>query len=152
MNYLNVEVCRKCGGTCCKSMPGAFHPEDIDKPIVAEIVEKLSSGEWAIDWWEGEKPKYFLRPATTNGCKIFDPSWGGICIYLTDKGCRLEPDKRPYNCRMLEPNPNDTEGCTYHGIKDGGKYDAVLAWRTRQHVLLKAARIAEAKEKLCVQS
>jgi len=133
-NYLNESVCKECGGRCCKAMPGAMYPSDLEAVNKKSILKLLRTGNYAIDWWEGD-PRYdegideynhgyFLRPRTKNTPSWFDGSWGGECIFLTGTGCKLKPDDRPHNCRMLEPGPNGKD-CICH---DESKQGAAIAW------------------------
>ena len=146
-NYLNIEVCKKCGGKCCKSMPGSTYPEDFKEPLLRSIVENLKSGNWAIDWWEGDptdkddlERAYYIRPRIKDNNNLFDPSWGGKCIFLNGKGCILKPKERPQSCRLLEPREN--ESCISHGKSKRG---AAIAWLPFTTVILKAAKIAAKK-------
>lgn len=97
-------------------MPGLAHPEEIN------FQETVKSGKWAIDCWDGDPREkhshgkiyrdffhqvYYFRPKTKeNEEYLTDFSWGGECIFLSDKGCVLPAEKRPYECRELEPKPD----------------------------------------------
>ena len=125
--YENYDLCKKCGGKCCKRLPGCCFPEDFEDDE-DKILEALKTGDYAIDWWEAEEPLFFIRPATKQGkaknC-LFDPTWGGECIFLDQiNGCTLPYGRRPTGCRLLEPKENG--GCIAH---HSGKKDAGLAWR-----------------------
>jgi len=131
--FVNKEICSACGGKCCKDIPGCYYPEDFNMENgYSKLKEALKTGKIAIDWWEGDPREgkdeytrgYFVRPATKwmEGV-LYDPSWGGECIFLTNSGCQLEEDKRPLNCRKLEPG---ADKCIPH---DGvSKRDAAIAW------------------------
>jgi len=143
-NFLNEAVCAQCGGRCCKSMPGECHPDDFEKINKNMIKALLESGDYAVDWWEGDPrpgenriPQgYYLRPSTTLGKKhhrVFDPSWGGECVFLSKSGCVLSPEDRPWGCRMLEPNPDkatreNPQGCKTHAPYGFSKQAAAVAW------------------------
>ena len=125
--YVNYELCKKCGGKCCQELPGCCLPEDFDNDE-NKVKAALKSGNYAIDWWEGDEPLYFVRPATKLGKEkecLFDPSWGGECIFFTqDIGCALPYEQRPSGCRLLEPV--ESGKCISHGA---GKWEAALAWK-----------------------
>jgi Fe-S-cluster containining protein len=114
MKRINDKTCSKCEGACCKKMPGILHPKD-----VLDIGELLRSGDYAVDWWEGDPRKnkddmeecYFIRPRVKDAETIFDPSWGGECVFLSENGCRLSFKDRPFGCRNLLPKKNDTGEC-----------------------------------------
>jgi hypothetical protein len=126
------DICKACGGRCCQGMPGIAFPEDFGLPATEALKAAFASGQWAIDWWEGDpRPDqhqycqvYFVRPAVKGKeGQLRDPSWGGACTFLTISGCSLEPEKRPRQCRELEPDM--TFKCDSHGY---GKREAALAW------------------------
>jgi len=132
--YENDKLCSACGGKCCKRQPGAAFPCDFGQPFdLSKLDKALKSGLWAVDWWEGPLPGYddgdhpqafFVRPAIKGAeNKLFHASWGGECVFLTDKGCILSPEERPLNCKLTEPKE---DGCILHKIE--GKDDAAKAW------------------------
>ena len=142
-NYLNVSVCRECGGTCCKHMPGIAHPVDFKAPLEKSLIKAFQSGYWAIDWYEGDPRKgkytlskvYFIRPKVKGVEELFDPTWGGECIFLAYNGCTLNPLERPRGCRLLEPV--SVNECTLHG---GDKAACVRPWIPYRKIILRAAR------------
>lgn len=143
-NFLNINICKKCSGKCCKSMPGSAYPEDFKEPLLESLIEAFNSENWAIDWWEGDltnkndlEKAYYIRPRTKDNKDLFDPSWGGECIFLNEKGCTLEPEERPQSCRLLEPRGNGS--CILHGESKRG---AAVAWLPFTTVILEAAKIA----------
>lgn len=122
----NKEMCKKCGGFCCKNHPCDVSPYDIfrDKePSVERLKEFLSSDLYQIDWWEGDTEEenkfsriYIITPRVilTNKTdmllmllisgdsnNLYYPSYGGRCIFLTDEGCRLSWDDRPTGGKAL---------------------------------------------------
>ena len=82
--YQNKDICTKCGGGCCKQLPGGVSPADLTEVTKESLLKLLQTGKYAIDWWEGDYPEYFIRPAIKNCSSIFDPTWGGECVFLTD--------------------------------------------------------------------
>lgn len=139
--YPPTERCGKCQGKCCRHLPGIAYPDDIVPLTETHLVELLVSGKWQIDWWDNhdEPEEHFLRPATTNSQDVFNPSWGGVCVFLTPTGCVLDLDHRPTACRLLEPRPGD-EPCIDH---TNGKRGGVDAWKPHEVMLLAAGRVAE---------
>ena len=108
--------CAPCGGKCCTNSPGIAHPNDFGAPdktkMRAELRKRLDSGLWAIDWWEGDPRRgksrvssaEFVRPAEAgHEGRRRHGSWGGRCALLTDKGCSLTFEARPFQCRDLVP-------------------------------------------------
>ncbi|KKN26632.1 hypothetical protein LCGC14_0872600 [marine sediment metagenome] len=145
--YINKALCKKCGGNCCKGMPGMLHPRDFKNITHENIVELLKTGNYAIDWYGGDPRKgkdelgqaYYLRPRTENNKDIFDPSWGGVCIFLLKNGCKLEYNERPYQCRMIEPKRNG--GCIAHGLVSKRKIS--IKWLPYQDIIYKAGKSIE---------
>lgn len=83
----------------------------------ARLEVALRSGDWSLDWWEGDvrggergdegmlDRTLFVRPATVSGRgRLFDPSYGDRCGFLRDDvGCSLSEAARPYGCLDLMP-------------------------------------------------
>lgn len=51
--YENKELCKRCGGKCCNTCPGLVYPEDVGFSE-EKVKELLSTGNYALDWWEGD--------------------------------------------------------------------------------------------------
>lgn len=124
--YLPTELCKNCGGKCCKKIPAPYLPSDIRR-IFGDIEKAVKSGMVAIDWWEGDNPLYFMRPKTIKTDDLYDPSWGGQCIHLTETGCALPRNQRPHHCKTPEPKENDE--CDSHFKKNNSKYWAGIAFK-----------------------
>lgn len=108
------------------SLPGPYTPADI-KRIFGSVEKAIKSNLVAIDWWEAEESLYFIRPRVEGVDDLYDPSWGGECIHLTDTGCNIPFDNRPTYCKALKPKK-------YHDCDDsiGGhnsKYRAAIQWK-----------------------
>lgn len=155
----NVSVCAKCKGKCCKSMPGIAEPSEFmagnDRSTMAtKLVEAFCSGTWAVDWWDGDIEAdhelsliYYIRPRTKGVSVLLDGSWGGEYINLTDVGCTLPFERRPYECRTLEPSENYPHCKRLPGSH--GKQDLVRLWRDYQDevrsAIVRFDRLAPAK-------
>lgn len=133
----NPEMCSKCGGRCCKGMPGIAMPEDFDmgRGIEQELRAAIASGYWIFDYLDGENNTYFPRPATLETVgKVVYGLWLGTCAFLTDHGCALEFELRPHECRHLIPKAMDGGKCK-HG--DIGTYEYAKAWYEYQDMINK---------------
>ncbi|MFA5307418.1 MAG: hypothetical protein WC365_08275 [Candidatus Babeliales bacterium] len=90
----------------------------------------IKNGEYCIDSYSDgtmDEDVYFVRPRHTNALKKkVDFSWGGTCIFLTDKGCRLSWKNRPLGCKMLEPKKRIFDNCVNHG---GDKLRQARWWK-----------------------
>jgi Fe-S-cluster containining protein len=132
--YENSLLCKKCGGRCCNTLPGSAFPIDFGITDASSstnlLKECLTSGRWCVDWWEGDPTgeglsrAYFIRPVI-EGCegRLKHPTWGGKCTFLGVTGCELTSDKRPLECKMLEPKEDE---CVMHRGYD--KENAAIAW------------------------
>lgn len=113
-NYQNQELCTKCQGRCCKTIPGTMSPEEIFQPstdIKFALRYLFSTGLYTIGHRsvdsEGTKQIYYIRPRIKHSTELYDPSvWGGTCVFWTSKGCKLRDGERPEECRLLEPKPD----------------------------------------------
>lgn len=143
INNEDADTCKKCGGECCKRMPGIYHPSQFG-PNLEGVEELLRSRKAAIDWWEGplegyEETSYYLRPATKykpgsfrSVGHPFDASWGGECVLLTPNGCPLPFADRPWGCQALKPNPDVLKDDNARCSNDSGVPDKrlmALAWQ-----------------------
>jgi Fe-S-cluster containining protein len=144
-------MCGECGGQCCRNYAGIAWPEQFDG--VGGVVERVRTGKWVVDYWEGDPrgsvdPEealpcvLFVRPAHLVGLHPVDPSWGGVCVFLGDSGCRLTEEERPYGCRALEPV------ATWPHCKDhsDSKRGAAFAWLPHQDMVREAMRLFAAEE------
>lgn len=139
----DYDICKKCGGDCCKAMGCHLSPEflgDLDpdkdyEEIKNKIKELLDTGNYSIDWWNGDTEDIkelgivpYLR--IRNVCSpIIDASWGGRCKLLTDNGCSLSFEDRPKGGKYLIPNNEDDCEAKYdkkQSAKDFRKYHNIL--------------------------
>lgn len=104
--YINYEMCKKCGGACCKQNGCVYLPKDFKSFEPSEIIKELDKGKISISGqpvnFYNNKWTYipYLR-ARNKGAEIVDLiTYGGPCINLTDSGCDLSEDKRP-SCGLL---------------------------------------------------
>ena len=143
-NNEDREMCKKCGGSCCRNMGCHYSPDDFDNITYESLKEKIEEGYISIDWWDGNpfdeedeeyeifENKYinalYLR-IRNEDADIVDPSWGGRCSLLTDEGCSLSFEERPMGAKALYPNyPYGCEqNYTKHQCaKDWFKYEDIL--------------------------
>ena len=107
-NNETPDFCNGCG-RCCQMYAGWYHPEQVI-PMLEEFKKtgKLPEGI-RIDCWtyDGEDHHVFvLKPAHTNAHPktLYDVTFGGICVNLTEKGCKLTWEERPLMCKSLVGN------------------------------------------------
>ena len=139
VNNEDKNICAECGGGCCKSYAGAYHPADFRHEITEEFLESLFDPTIeippvSIDWYEnfGEygRKGFYIRPRHVGGDEV-DPSYGASCALLTPTGCSLDWDHRPWQCRALKPEKNHVCG------GPDGKRLAAEAWDPYHDILEK---------------
>ena len=143
------EVCRVCGGECCKRMPGSSIPSDFAEPLEESVFQALMSGRWALDWWEGDPLDegdlsicYYLRPKIAGHDELEHGAWMGDkpCSWWTEEGC-LEPlENRPWACRIMAPrfNENGDPECDLPEEFPTPKEYSALLWRPHQDAIKRA--------------
>lgn len=150
INNENKEFCRICGGKCCKNCGCAFSPRDFKGEITKERLEKLlKTGLVSLDWWDGDPSNitdsalndtveiaFFIRIRNLmldHGnilAPIIDPSFGGKCSLLTNKGCKLSFEHRPLQAQALIPKPREIS------CEDGyNKRDCCIEWLKYDNIL-----------------
>jgi len=160
--YFNYDMCKECGGLCCKRYAGLYSPKDFKTSITPEfILSLLRTGVYSMDWWDGDVFEnggyshiYYIRPRhleepiilgllNDNGALFFENKF---CIHWSEKkGCKLPESKRPIQCRNLIPLKNEKGKFNCHANKDDktSKPDLVLEWRKYQSVLTRAKKMFE---------
>ena len=135
--YINSKVCANCGGMCCKNMGCHIAPSDLKEVSYDYIKSMIMTGTISIDYWEGDPfengeyiDKAFFLRMRNKGSAVCDPSWGGQCVLLTDKGCPLDFKDRPKGARLLIPKEQgeclseyDKQTC----VQEWYKYNDILS-------------------------
>lgn len=153
---VDTEACSKCGGKCCKRHPGIYHPEDLAPSMEKSILTGLLKREISVDCWdqelEGQSGREFIRPSINysespvykdfpeediNRDLIVDYTWGGRCSLLTPTGCKLPPEKRPIQCRLVEPG-----SVTKCKNTSPSKQQLALAWSPFESIITESVDLA----------
>lgn len=153
--YESTEICKGCGGACCKANGCSLAPEDMLREMAVwrdeKEMEKMPQGdmdtgqsaetdwrhleEWlrqsdcAIDTFTGAAGLcYYIR--MRHKCFTFiGVDAMGECIALTDQGCRLAYERRPKGGRFLEGRID--RHCVQHYTREQMEED----WRPYQGLL-----------------
>ena len=147
----NKKLCSICRGQCCKHGGCELSPSDFKEGVTYETIKaRIERGLISIDWWEGnvfediEDSPYrseninrclFLR-MRHKGASVVDPSFGGECVALTEKGCSLPYDERPKGGRELIPDieiKKDYLKLNCHS--DWSKKDSAIEWFEYREIL-----------------
>ena len=109
--YTNMEICKECGGYCCKHGPGDFSPSDLGNStaeIYSNILNGIRTGTLSLITRFLFKDNPYIahgiigvRPAVK---KFVSKHWFGECVFLSDTGCVLSFKDRPIICRSLKPS------------------------------------------------
>lgn len=148
------DVCRKCGGICCKRMGCEIYPQDVKHwfgtdIITFEMIVKMLDSEYIqLDWWEGDIRDEFGYPDSVVDADYrdrsfylhmrnkydaaIDGSYGGMCRALSTTGCIILWDKRPTGGKALVPT---TTGKRDNCDSEISKPECCLAWSQYQDIL-----------------
>lgn len=137
--YKATEQCKICKGNCCKHMACHYAPSDFKDLSFEGLKAEIEKGKISIDWWDGYDAdeyeyEYFLR-ARHIGEPVLQPSWGGICVNLTETGCSLSWEERPLGAKALKPREDESEEC----YSSYGKRRCKNDWRPYSHILKELA-------------
>ena len=113
MKIDNPPICATChlgGAGCCRIEPGF---EGLMFGLLPQEVERISldTGMTSAQFTVIDKPRCdFIRELATwfppqaeilrDGIRQRLMTRNGACVFLTDRGCLLRPEARPYYCRM----------------------------------------------------
>lgn len=110
MKLEDKELCKKCGGRCCKNAGCDFSAQDFKEISIDELQKQIDSGKISIvvDVILNEKKelKFFLSVKMRNvGAPAIDfiNFMPQPCSALTDEGCTFTFEDRPSGGRNLIP-------------------------------------------------
>jgi hypothetical protein len=161
-NNEDLATCRACGGKCCKTLPGAYLPDQLSD---AQLGDGLASGRLVLAWWDGDprparncldvdcdgscgrhgddrlRRAYYVRPRNLESPPgPFDPSAKGQCALLGPLGCTLSFVDRPSGCQNLLVNRQSPGDCHDYAVPTRSfKHYAAVAWVPHQARLLELA-------------
>ena len=137
LNNENQSLCSTCKGECCSVSAGNYHPIQVVDWLELLAENKLESLGITIQigWYEDNNVSiYFLRPAHYDFWELELPmsNYNGCCVNLTENGCSLSFDSRPFICQTLEPifNKNNKPDCK---LPDYVHEDLKNDWSKYQH-------------------
>ena len=154
---VNVQVCAKCGGACCKKCGCHFSPEDFEEISFEFLKKELEKGYISIDSVPGETiyqllDVYILR-ARNQGASVVDLGYRrSPCILLTDTGCKLDYSHRPAGGRLLIPVVefhHDPESMTKKCKSTYNIKDCCYEWLPYQGILRRLIQYFDGKEIPC---
>lgn len=151
-NNESPDLCRSCGGACCRTRPGIEAPERFTAtgdPSGA-LAAALATGCWVLEshWGVPYDPEMgpapapdrlirYPRPATLaerSACRILAATETGTCVFLGEVRCVLPFSDRPHLCQTLEPD------VAFECASAWSRRDAALAWLPHQEAVAEALR------------
>lgn len=147
----NSQVCKECGGKCCKKAPCHWGPDDIKDLSYSGIKKFLKEKKYiSVLRLPGEvcevcfrtidyKGEYFyiLRTRTRGtgiAAVVNQIDKDDKCMLLTPEGCKISFEERPKGARLLIPD--EKRNCNQLYSFD----DCIFDWQGYQDVLEKVFR------------
>lgn len=108
--YIDYDMCKECGGQCCKENGCVYLPQDFDKLDFNSLRDQIEKGYISIS---GQPITGFLKDAWTfllylrarnRDADVVDLiTYGGPCKLLTEVGCSLTEEERPSLGLLVKP-------------------------------------------------
>lgn len=147
MIYVDDELCKKCGGQCCKKSGCDFLPSDFKKLNYTSLIKELEKGYISIIsticFYQENKKTYWapvlsLRIKNKDRNTVDLVSYKTGCSLLTEIGCPLSIEERPALALSLIPTENfpkcDQQIKMEQGLKAWMKYQDVLSQLVAHYV------------------
>lgn len=95
--YADYSICKACGGKCCQSIPGAYHPNDFEqmyqeKLSVDLLLKIFQTSKVAVDYYE-QDPRY----------DIGNPLYGDCTFDEFIQNLKNTPEEALTTCYYLRP-------------------------------------------------
>ena len=134
LQRFNSDICKKCGGRCCKRTGCYYSPKDFKEISFEILFEHLCKGYTSIypisDYYTGLSNSIIVKMRNVGEPVAIDKDYGNNqCILLTKEGCSLPKEKRPYGGRELIPMAEGSclTGYTFREIvEDWSPYQLLL--------------------------
>lgn len=145
-NYSKPEICKKCGGQCCRTCGCEFSPDDFKEISFEYLKGEMEKGYISITYVDGESVFedfgiYILRMRNKDRPVIDLESAPNQCIiWNKDTGCPFDYEHRPSGGKLLVPTEEVCEGLFMDIKKCHTDYTMILCcyeWKPHQRVLLK---------------
>ena len=144
------DICKECGGFCCKKSGCDYSPKDFKDLGIKALVDILNEGNVSIvaafDYSvlrDGTKvPKFhlYLRARNIDRGPVDLFSFKKQCSMLTETGCSYDLEHRPFGGANLVPvgmNPKTKLPDCY---VDENPLNIIMSWESYQNTLRKAVK------------
>ena len=134
MELENKELCKKCGGECCKQMGCYYSAKDLKVIDSRSIKSMLDKGYTSITsdiiYTHPKITMLSLRARNTDASSIDLVSCHRGCTALTESGCMYSLEDRPSGGKYLIPRER---GCC--GYEEIALFDIIKTWSPHQQLL-----------------
>lgn len=108
--YIDSDLCKECGGVCCKQNGCIFLPQDFEKMTFNYLKNEIDKGYISIAgqpfngfYNNGWSFLLYLRARNCDAPIVDLITSGGPCSLLTDTGCKLDEEHRPTLGLLVKP-------------------------------------------------
>lgn len=156
--YINEEMCKECGGRCCKKGGCQYAPTDFENLKFNYLLEKLNEGYISIvaaldvnniNGRSYVTPYLYVKSRNVGRPVVDLYSLRTRCSALSDTGCMYDSEHRPSGGLNLIPAKDEKGRCCY---PEKDPMEFIQMWQPHQNVLRKlikqlTGKSAEAKLK-----
>lgn len=147
-SYENLDICKDCGGKCCRAGSCLYAPEDFPRlnlDILLDLYQHKKIMFAYVDELLGVGEKgWIIRPPMENCPGIAGSILNqGVCSLLTPTGCEFDYYHKPKGGKCLIPE--ESHNCR---INLYGAFSAIRDWLPWQDLLRSAIFIILAEERL----
>jgi len=134
--YIRHDICNICGGQCCKTQSCTVFPFDITPFSSERIIHLIDQGILSID-------AYFKPQKAISILKVREIEHGifsfllphASCSLLSDNGCILSDESRPFGALELIPSLEQYPYCTNFLLME--EFDAIWEKQNVQDIMNK---------------
>ncbi len=155
---INDELCKKCGGKCCKYCGCHYSPSDFTEITYENLKKEIKKGHISIEWinldsWNREKGGVYILRIRNKGKAIVDTDFErNSCVLLTEHGCKLDYASRPLGGKLLIPYLRKDAYSSKETLLCYFEYDidaCINEWKEYQNILERLVKYFSEKDYPC---